>query len=416
VLTPDQALASVAGRLISLPAAPARVGTRWLVPLEFIGRALAPIYDVRLDLRSASHLLVMGDLRIPQVVIRYEVLGNAGRMTLDSTPQTPTGVVQEGNRIVIRYEADALDAVAPALTGQGPVPLIQSMRIEGAVITIELGPRFSGFRASTQDVGASSRITLDLVSIQPETVAPPPPPPPPSPPELPTFGSPPSIRTVVIDPGHGGEDTGVKGSEGTVEKNLTLTFARRAKSVLENRLGIRVLLTRDEDRSVPLDERTAVANNNKADLFVSLHANASLRPTTRGASIYVAAFSDADRAQAAIAPARVPIFGGGSRDIELVLWDLAQIRHVDQSMELAHIVEREFQNRVVLDSRPVERAPFRVLESANMPAVLIEIGYLSNGDQERLLASPDYQARFVDAFSDAVARFRDFLGGIGVER
>ena len=85
-------------------------------------------------------------------------------------------------------------------------------------------------------------------------------------------------------------------------------------------------------------------------------------------------------------------------------------------MELAHIVERELQSKIVLDSRPVDRAPFRVLESANMPAVLIEIGYLTNGDQERLLANGEFQTTFVYALSDAVARFRDFLNGIGVER
>ncbi len=417
VLTPDQALASVAGRLISLPARPARIGARWLVPVEFISRVLAPFYDVRLDLRTNTHLVVIGDLRIPRVTIRYDPIGNAGRLTFDATPQTPSVVLQEGNRLVIRYEADALDALAPALTGQGPVPLVQAVRLDAATLSIDLGPRFAGFRASREEVGSSSRVTIELASTQPETAAAPPPPPlPPAPPELPTFGSPPSIRTVVLDPGHGGEDEGVKGSEGTIEKDLTLLVARRARSVLENRLGIRVLLTRDDDRNIPLEERTAMANNNKADVFVSLHANGSLKPTARGASIYVAAFSDSDKAQAPLAPARVPIFGGGVRDIELVPWDFAQIRHVDQSTELAHFVEREFQNRVPLDSRPVDRAPFRVLESANMPAVLIEVGYLTNGDEERHLASPEFQIAFVQALSDAVARFRDFLAGIGGDR
>ena len=105
---------------------------------------------------------------------------------------------------------------------------------------------------------------------------------------------------------------------------------------------MRVLLTRDEDRRVPLDERTAVANNNKADLFISLHANASMRPEASGASIYVAAFDESARASARHAPERVTVFGGGLRDIELVLWDLAQIRHVDQSIEFARILEQEF--------------------------------------------------------------------------
>src|SRR5438093_266151 len=106
---------------------------------------------------------------------------------------------------------------------------------------------------------------------------------------------------------------------------------RRAKAAIETRLGLRVLLTRDDDRNVPLDERTSMANNNKADLFISLHANASMRPSTIGLTIFCAAF-DKDAAQAASAGGseRVPTFGGGSRDIEMVPWDLAQTRPVGQ--------------------------------------------------------------------------------------
>src|SRR6202035_5398527 len=94
---------------------------------------------------------------------------------------------------------------------------------------------------------------------------------------LPVFGGAArsSIRTIVLDPGHGGDDTGVKGAAGILEKNVALAVARRAKGVIEGRLGIRVLLTRDEDTKPDADTRAAVANNNKADLFISLHANGS---------------------------------------------------------------------------------------------------------------------------------------------
>jgi N-acetylmuramoyl-L-alanine amidase len=225
-----------------------------------------------------------------------------------------------------------------------------------------------------------------------------------------------TIRTIVIDPGHGGRDTGVRGAEGALEKEVTLGIARRAKAAIESRLGIRVLLTREDDRSVPLEERTAVANNNKADLLLSLHVNGSLRTVARGASIYVAAFSDSDQAEAAISPSRVPILGGGLRDIELVPWDFAQVRHVDQSTELAHILERELQDRVPLDTRALDRAPFRVLASANMPAILVELGYLTNADQEQQLGAAEFQNTLVQAISDAVLKFREYLsGGNGAE-
>src|SRR5262249_12980620 len=155
-----------------------------------------------------------------------------------------------------------------------------------------------------------------------------------------------------------------------------LTIARRVKAAIEARLGIRVLLTREDDRNVPLDDRTAVANNNKADLFVSLHANASARKSVSGAAIFVAAF-DRDTAHAAGNPERVPAFGGGLRDVEMVPWDLAQIRHLDKSTAFASIVEQLFHDRVPLSAHPIEQAPMRVLQSANMPAVLIEVAYLS---------------------------------------
>jgi N-acetylmuramoyl-L-alanine amidase len=94
-----------------------------------------------------------------------------------------------------------------------------------------------------------------------------------------------SLRTVVIDPGHGGDDAGVKGAKGTVEKDYVLQLARRLKGTIEGRLGLRVLLTRDADENVPVDRRIALANNNKADLFVSLHANASVRASLQGAQV-----------------------------------------------------------------------------------------------------------------------------------
>ena len=204
---------------------------------------------------------------------------------------------------------------------------------------------------------------------------------------------------------------GAKGDGGLKEKDVTLAVARRVKASIEARLGIRVLLTRDDDRNVPVDERTAVANNNKADLFISLHANASLRKSAVGASIFFVAFDqDAERtARLALAPERLPTFNGGLRDIELVPWDLAQIGHIDQSIELATILERQFHDRIALSPRPVAQAPLRVLESANMPAVLVEMGYLTNPDQEKQLAGADFQNTFVQAVFDAVLTFRDAL-------
>src|SRR5262245_44764158 len=423
ILTPDQTLASVSGRLISLPAPPARQGRRWLVPLEFISRALAPIYDSRLELRKPSRLLLLGDVRVPRITVRYDPLGAAGRLTIDATPRATSTVTQDGDRLAIRFDADALDVANPPLAPQGGQSLVQAVRTTDAVtLGVDLGPRFAGFKAAAQPVDTTMRRVVDIVAGQPTDTATPAPatlPPPaaelpgaPAPAELPPALNPPtvSIRTISIDPGHGGEDEGVKGAGGAKEKDLTLSVARRMKAVIEGRLGIRVLLTRDDDRNVPLDERTAIGNNNKSDLFISVHLNGSMRKSTSGASIFCAAFDDEARAAAASHGAeRLPTFGGGLRDIELVPWDLAQTRHIDQSMTFATILEQALRGRVPMAETPVDRAPLRVLESSNMPAVLIELGYLTNTDQEKLVTGDGFQNGFVQAIYDSIVRFRDAL-------
>jgi N-acetylmuramoyl-L-alanine amidase len=418
VLTPDQTLASVSGRLISLPAAPVRSGRRWLVPVEFLSRALAPIYDQRLDLRKASRLLVVGDLRVPRVTVRYEPGAASARLIIDTAPRAGSTVSQENDRLTVKFEADALDLPAPIVSspGIGPGALVQAARLADSVtLAFELGPRFGSFKATSQPIDSSNRLQVDILAAQTEAAAPAPPSAPAPPPELPPALAPQTapIRAIVIDPGHGGEDEGARSAGGLKEKDLTLAVARRARAAIEARLGIRVLLTRDDDRNVPLDDRTALANNNKADLFVSLHVNASMRPSATGAAIFYAAFGDDAREEAAAGSAeRLPTFGGGLRDIELVPWNLAQTRHLDQSSAFAAMLQQQMHDRIPLSTRGVERAPLRVLESANMPAVLVELGYLTNPEQEKLLAGDAFQTSFVQALYDAILKLRDALAAV----
>jgi N-acetylmuramoyl-L-alanine amidase len=418
LLTPDQPLVSIAGRLVSLPASPTRSGRRVLVPVEFINRALALIYDSRLDLRKPSRLLIAGDLRVPRVTVRFEA-GEPARLIVDATPRASNTVTQENNSLAIRFDADLLDAVLPPIQ---PQSLVQAIRVmDPAMLIVDLGPRFGTFRASTQQLDTTARTTIDLIPAQtdqqPLAAAPTaatPAAPPAAPPDLSALGGPVSaIRTIAIDPGHGGEDDGVKGAGGTKEKDLTLAVARRVKAAIESRLGVRVLLTREDDHNVSLDGRAAMANNNKADIFISLHANASFRKTAGGASILYAAFEgEADlTARASLGSDKLPTFGGGLRDIDLVQWDLAQIRHIHRSSELAMILADQFRDHIPLSVRPIDRASLRVLASANMPAVMVEMGYLSNAEQETKIAGAEFQNALVQAIYDAVIKFRDLPGG-----
>jgi N-acetylmuramoyl-L-alanine amidase len=386
------------------------------VPVEFISRALTLVYDVRLDLRKPSRLLVVGDLRVPRIAVRYDPLGAAGRLTIDATPRANSTVTQDGERLLVKFDADALDAPAPLLPQpalQSLAPLLRDLHVvDNTTIALETGPRFSGFKSASQPADPTMRLVIDLLSTQTDTSPAPQTQPAPPPVDVPPALTPPAsaIRTIAVDPGHGGEDEGVRGAQGTKEKDLTLAIARRIKGVIEARLGVRVLLTRDDDRNIPLDDRTALANNNKADLFLSLHANASLRKSVAGATIFSAAFDSSDAEASRTAPGeRVPTFGGGLRDIELVPWNLAQTRHIDQSSAFAMILEQQLRDRVPLSAHPIDRAPLRVLESANMPAVLIEVGFLSNAAQEKQLTVDGFQNTFVQAVYDAVVRFRDSL-------
>jgi N-acetylmuramoyl-L-alanine amidase len=219
---------------------------------------------------------------------------------------------------------------------------------------------------------------------------------------------------VAIDPGHGGDDAGARGAGGTEEKNVTLDLARRLRARLESRLGIRVLMTRDDDRALSPDERAAAANNGKADLFLSLHANAAPASGVAGAEVIHLRLEgeaeDARRTAAADAIA-LPVLSGGTRTIDVLPWDLAQARHVDASAVLATALEQELRAKVSMGPRPRQQAPMRVLLGANMPAALVEFAYLTNPAQERLAAAEEYQNVVADALFDAIVRFRSYLEG-----
>ena len=418
VLSPGQGLASVGGRLVSLPAPAVRDGRAWFVPVDFVPRALATALGIRIELRKPSRLILSGDIRAPRLAGRIEPLGALARLTLEIAPATPHTVTQEGNRIVVRFDADALDATLPVST----VPdIIQAVRPgeQPSAIVVDLGPKFTSFRTSDVpgDRGAGRVIVEVLTAATTDSPAPAPTPTPTPAPAAPTEAPPildlaPSggMRTIVIDAGHGGAEEGARGPGGTLEKNITLSVARRLKAALEARLGMRVILTRDRDEAVALDERAAVANNNKADIFLSLHANASVRASAGGAEVFYLSLADyGDEAQrvAQGEGEALPVFGGGTRDIEVILWEMAQARYIEQSALLARMIEGGLRARVPMSPRAIQQAPFRVLVGANMPAVLVEMGFISNPEQEKQLASDAFQNMLVQALVDSVVAFRN---------
>ena len=221
------------------------------------------------------------------------------------------------------------------------------------------------------------------------------------------------ILTVALDPGHGGDETGAAGKAGTFEKELTLDVAKRLKATLEKDAGMTILLTRDTDTIVPLDDRTALANHNHADLFVSIHVNASTRRDARGAETYYLASQSKDREIRTLAAIENNAsgvdradLGAGSGGLELVLWDLAQSKYLEESSVLAETVQKELNTALGIKDRGVKQAPFRVLMGATMPAVLVEIGFISNPAEEERMKTDEYRDRIVGALAAAVRSFR----------
>ena len=335
-------------------------------------------------------------------------------------PRAASTVSQENDRLTIKFDADALDLPTPILPPQPPTAIVQNVR-DGAAATlvVELGPRFGSFRAIAlpgQPPDATMRQVIDLIALQTDravNAAAPAPPPAATPTDVPPALAQPAsaVHTIVIDPGPRRRRRGREGRRRREGKgHRRSTVARRLKAAIEARLGVRVLLTRDDDRNVPIDDRSAMANNNKADLFVSLHANASPRKTAAGAIIFSAGFAPRSRARRDGRPhaERLPTFGGGLRDIDLVPWDLAQFRYLDASNAFAKLLQQQLQDHVPLAPQPLDAgAAARARVGANMPAVLLEMGYLSNADSGKTACGRRLSETVVQAVYEAIVRFRD---------
>ena len=215
---------------------------------------------------------------------------------------------------------------------------------------------------------------------------------------------------VVIDAGHGGDDEGAKGADGLVEKELVLDLAQRLAAKLREQ-GLTVDLTRNEDAFVPLDERTRVANAAHADLFVSIHANASRLAKVRGAETFFASLEASDEAAEELARAENAAFGPAAAKLSAgdpvlaILGDLMAQQQLADSQEFARIAQREIAGAAGARSRGVKQAPFVVLMGVRMPAVLVEVGFVSNPSDEKALQKKGERERIASSLARAIRTF-----------
>jgi len=226
------------------------------------------------------------------------------------------------------------------------------------------------------------------------------------------------IGTIVVDAGHGGHDTGTIGPSGLLEKDLTLDVALRLGKLLENRLGANVVYTRDDDTFVPLETRTAVANQQQADLFISIHANSSNDSSARGVETYYLNFtSSADALE--VAARENAVSDKSIHELQDLVKKIALKEKIEESREFAVDVQKSLHSGLsakapAIRDRGVKKAPFIVLIGANMPSILAEISFLSNPTDEHRLQTPEYRQKIAESLFKGVSRYVSGLSGVKV--
>lgn len=215
---------------------------------------------------------------------------------------------------------------------------------------------------------------------------------------------------VVLDAGHGGEDEGAVGPSGLREKDLVLEVTRRLARRLVER-GLHVVLTRRDDRFLSLEQRTAVANDARADLFLSIHANASTSKTPRGIETYFASLESSDEEARRVAERENTALGAtapsadSSDPLAAILGDLIETEHLQASSEFAKLAEDGLSAAAGDRSRGVKQAPFVVLMGVRMPSTLVEIGFVTHPGEEGQLRKSNRKDAIADALARAVVEF-----------
>lgn len=437
---------SVRGRdaVYPLTAAPILRGGRLLVPLEAIPLVAGEAFGARrIHWSPPARTLVVLPEEYNITLLRYRAYPRYTRIVFETARPMEWSVnAEEPGRIDLLIPHGVL---SPAMRSQdveeGAVRRIQVAQGGGGVrigvIRREGGGAFKAFA-----LAAPHRIVLDVFKAAPggdsevegsdgppdprpqtsnlslgpgwqprgpDAVPLPPGPPPPGP-VTGTNGSP---LVVVIDPGHGGHDTGAIGPGGLREKDVVLEISHRLRRLLVDRVGVKVILTREEDVFIALEERTAIANRAKADFFISIHVNAARKRGAVGFETYYfdREPSDSDaRASAQRENLVLNLEGVGPREqdsLRVILSDLAVTRDQKHSGKLAEMLLEALDRILKVENRGVKSGPFFVLARAAMPSVLVETAFITNPREERKLRDEGYKQRVAEALFSGIVRFKD---------
>ncbi|HZP39496.1 MAG TPA: N-acetylmuramoyl-L-alanine amidase [Methylomirabilota bacterium] len=405
-----QTRATVEGQAVTLDTATRVEGSRWLVSRDFLGKGLprlAPGVSIALPSepvreaarRPAAASPTQGT--VPLEELRYRSYPTFTRVVIETGGKLAYAVVTGDEEVRVRLPGLALSRSRVEEIGDG---LVKEVRLEtvgdAAVLRVVLdGPAGEVKHSVLQD---PYRLVLDV--YRPRDV--------PGTSEAARGGMQP-LRLIVLDAGHGGHDSGAIGPSGVMEKDVVLDVTRRVARLVEHGLGVKVALSRDSDVFVPLRDRTNFANKQGADLFVSIHANAHPQSVSEGVETYFLSSEASDNAARQVAAAEnnvVQLESAASRRqndvLKSILWDLAQSEFQEESSFMAETVQDSMSKSLNLVSRGVKQAGFYVLGGAAMPAILIEVGFLTNRKEEKKLATPEHREALARAIYAGLAEYK----------
>lgn len=393
---PGSSVVTIGEEIVPISQPPVAAIEGLQLPLDLLRRIYTDVAGYELDWDPGAKTLTIGEQVLQQVPVSVDVVHLSGVTTvvLQFAARPRYEVTRAGRQVRVSLIGDqALLQGRPAERS----PLLERIDVASEEIVLQLAP---GVAADDYTLEAPFRLVFELYPGGEQATA-----------AAPTFQRPADDgrEVIVLDPGHGGSDTGAIGPAGTQEKDVTLRLARLLAEGLRRRLPVRVELTRDEDAELPLATRSALANQAKADLFLSIHLNSARGSAARGTETYFLSLEASDERAAQAAEDANRAAGGRAdplTDLQLILWDMAQSRHLAASQALGNLIQEELNQTLSLRDRGVKQAPFSVLMGAAMPAVLVELGFLSNPEEEQRLLDPEYERQLTDALVRAVARFR----------
>jgi N-acetylmuramoyl-L-alanine amidase len=399
VLTKNSGLISINDQIVILRNPIMRENDRWLVPIDFFTLGLSRITGQEFRYRTGMSRMFVGNNTAPELVMNAQSLGPITRLTLRvGTAATVSLNRSEPRRTVILIDRNPLDPLREEVDQRDR--LIRSIAYDDSDGTSKIIVETTDEVADARVTPAEGNEIFFVDFMRKGTPAPPEPPPPVEPPpgaktDAPSAAAPhPKLRVVVLDPGHGGLDAGTKSST-VAEKDLTLSIARHVRAALQTRLGVTVLLTRDADVEMANEARTAVANNNQANLFISLHIGYSANRMDSSSSIFLMKED----------------FGGPgpqfARDRMFLPWFQGYRKSQPASHEIAKLVQDELTKGIPSSQFAIRSAPLGVLSSTTMPCLAIEIGNLNNSVNAQTLMDEEFQNRVANAIVSAVQRFGD---------